>query len=213
MSGPGRALTLLFFFLLVSACARRVPETVAEPAAGVNVRPTGLVDVAALDSAAAARRRALTEAGVRVARNEAGYYVDVLEARARQLSSEGFQIERRDGTLTLRLGASAAFPVGSARLSEPARQSLALVARVLRHYSASLVTVFGHTDDSGDASSNQLLSEQRALAVLHALTDGGVAPQRLLAVGMGSREPLAPNTTAAGRERNRRVELRVEVVQ
>lgn len=203
----------LAVWLLLSACARRAPETVAEPAAGVDARPSGLVDIAELDSAVAARRLSLTVAGSRVAREEAGYYVDVLEARVRQLSSEGFQIERRDGLLILRLGAAEAFAVGSARLSERARQSLTLVAQVLRDYSASLVTVFGHTDDSGNASSNQLLSEHRALAVVHALADGGIAAQRLLAVGMGSREPLAPNATAAGREQNRRVELRVEVVQ
>lgn len=210
MRGRGASVALL---LLLTACAPQVPETLAEPASGVDARPAGLVSVAELDSAVAARRLSLTVAGSRVSQDASGYYVDVLEARVRQLGSEGFQIERRDRTLTLRLGASGAFTVGSARLSEPARESLALVADVLRDYSASLVTVLGYTDDSGDASGNQLLSEQRALAVLHALRVNGIAAPRLLAVGMGSREPLASNATVEGRERNRRVELRVEVVQ
>lgn len=176
-------------------------------------RPTGLVLDAEVDSAVASRRARLALAGDGVAEREIGYYVDVQEARLRQIGGTSLQVLRDGQTLTLRLAARYAFEVGSAQLSDSARAMVSQVARVLGDYRSSVVSVFGHTDDSGDAAGNQRLSEQRALAVMRQLVDGGVASNRVLAVGLGSRRPLGENSTPAGREANRRVELRIEVVR
>lgn len=203
---------MLAVLMLCAACAKRGPETESTPAPA-RVRETGLVDAAALDSALAARRLALIVSGDRVPNDEVGYYVDIQEARFRQLGISALQIERRGEALSLRLGSASVFAVGSARLSDSARVHLAAIARVLRDYGSSLVTVYGHTDDSGNPVSNQSLSEQRALAVLQGLVSAGVSSRRVVAVGLGSSQPLTSNATAAGRDENRRVELRVLIVQ
>jgi outer membrane protein OmpA-like peptidoglycan-associated protein len=69
------------------------------------------------------------------------------------------------------------------------------------------VNIVGHTSDEGADAYNQTLSEQRAQAVLAYLTSHGIAAGRLTAKGMGETQPLAENTTEAGREKNRRVEF------
>jgi peptidoglycan-associated lipoprotein len=67
--------------------------------------------------------------------------------------------------------------------------------------------VQGHTDNAGTLAHNQTLSEDRARAVVGALTQGGIAADRLAAAGFGQTRPVAPNATDAGRAQNRRVEL------
>jgi OmpA-OmpF porin, OOP family len=71
------------------------------------------------------------------------------------------------------------------------------------------VRVEGHTDNTGAASYNQSLSEARAKAVTTALESRGVSAERLVAVGLGQTQPIAENTSNAGRARNRRIEFRI----
>lgn len=65
----------------------------------------------------------------------------------------------------------------------------------------------GHTDGQGEAAANQALSARRASAVLAALAAGGVPKARMQSTGLGESSPIADDTTAAGRARNRRVEI------
>ena len=67
--------------------------------------------------------------------------------------------------------------------------------------------VQGHCDNTGSAATNDKLSQQRAEAIKAKLQEMGIAADRLTAVGKGSREPIADNSTADGRAKNRRVEF------
>lgn len=67
--------------------------------------------------------------------------------------------------------------------------------------------VQGHTDNTGNAASNQTLSEQRAKAIVSKMVEMGIASNRLTAVGKGQTSPLADNSSDEGRAKNRRVEF------
>ncbi len=102
------------------------------------------------------------------------------------------------------------FSNGNAELNAAAKQVLDTVARALQGVTSLRIEVGGHTDSQGSAQSNQRLSELRAAAVKAYLEDQGV-PAGLLSVrGYGETQPIADNSSAAGREANRRVELIIQ---
>jgi outer membrane protein OmpA-like peptidoglycan-associated protein len=78
---------------------------------------------------------------------------------------------------------------------------------LIRHPEITRVEVQGHTDNSGTAEHNRVLSDARASAVRLWLVQHGVAAERLVARGYGQDNPLTSNATAADRARNRRVQF------
>lgn len=81
------------------------------------------------------------------------------------------------------------------------------------HYQNYQVTIEGHTDNRGPVRLNQRLSEQRAVSVKQYLVQRfSINAERLATQGYGPQKPLAPNTTEAGRQKNRRIEI-ANVVQ
>ncbi|HET6435846.1 MAG TPA: OmpA family protein [Xanthomonadaceae bacterium] len=101
-----------------------------------------------------------------------------------------------------------AFASGSARLSGGASASLRALAAYLGQSKAA-IRVDAYTDSQGEEDANLALSRRRAEAVRQALVAGGVAAGRIQAEGRGEADPVADNTTAIGRARNRRVEIAV----
>ena len=81
------------------------------------------------------------------------------------------------------------------------------VTKVLKDHSALRVRIEGHTDSKGKAEHNKKLSLDRANAVRDYLVKAGIDAGRLEAEGYGAEQPLDTNKTAAGREKNRRVEF------
>ena len=101
------------------------------------------------------------------------------------------------------------FETGSARLKPESREQLQNMAAILKAYPAVNLKIGGYTDNTGNAASNKKLSQQRADAAMAELTKLGVDKTRLEAEGYGQEIPIADNSTAEGRQKNRRTSVRV----
>ena len=99
------------------------------------------------------------------------------------------------------------FETGSARLLSTSHAVLDQVAASLLAYPDVRIEIAGYTDNTGSARTNTRLSAERARTVQDYLQQRGVSAQRMRAAGYGPADPVASNATAAGRARNRRVEL------
>ncbi len=102
------------------------------------------------------------------------------------------------------------FDTGSARLRSDAGHNLDQLVGFLNQYPDHRLLIEGHTDNVGTAAYNKGLSQERAEAVSQYLTQRGITSHRLSVAGIGLQRPVGSNSTAAGRQQNRRVEVVIE---
>ena len=114
-----------------------------------------------------------------------------------------------DNQLKLEIPSDISFDTGSADIKSNVRPILDKFAASLVNNPATTVSIVGHTDSSGTDAINTPLSVQRAAHTRDYLVGKGVAAGRFMIEGRGSREPVAPNDTAANKAKNRRVEIYV----
>ncbi len=100
------------------------------------------------------------------------------------------------------------FASGKATLTEESLPVLDETANSLILDRSAIVEIRGYTDNVGKAEDNQLLSERRAEAVRRYLISKGITADRITAIGFGERYPIADNSTAEGRAKNRRIEFK-----
>lgn len=99
------------------------------------------------------------------------------------------------------------FGVDSSTLSANARNALTRFAQNMNANPDTDIKIIGHTDSTGRHAYNMTLSEKRAQSVVNFLRSQNVAATRMISLGMGPDQPVAENSTAAGRAQNRRVEV------
>lgn len=102
------------------------------------------------------------------------------------------------------------FDVGKYTIQKTSYPELNKVRDLLKSNPNMVIEISGHTDNTGDPAANLKLSEQRAKAVVEYLVSKGVPALQLEYKGYGSSKPIADNSTASGRQKNRRTEFEIK---
>ncbi|MEX2327244.1 MAG: OmpA family protein, partial [Pseudomonadales bacterium] len=134
------------------------------------------------------------------------------EAAKLRRQIEELKARETDRGLVLTLG-DVLFDTNKSELKAGATSNLSKLVAFLNDYPERTVEIEGHTDNTGDAAYNQALSQRRADAVRNWLMQQGINSERLTASGKGMIVPIEDNSSAIGRQMNRRVEVIIASVQ
>ena len=146
---------------------------------------------------------------------------DIQKQFAKMIDTGQLRVSARHGELVVSLPSEVLFNSGSAELSKTGEYAVVEVAAVLKKLADRHFLVVGHTDNqdfakpktgSAEAAAcvpkdNWQLSTERALTVTRVLVTAGMKQENLIAAGVGDHDPIASNTTAEGRQKNRRIEI------
>lgn len=138
-----------------------------------------------------------------------------MDQQAKELSQtiKGAKVERVGEGIQVTFDSGLLFAFDSDQIQPAAGTNLTELATSLKRYPESQLLIVGHTDNVGDDSYNQALSQRRANSAATYLAAQGVASTRLTASGKGEAEPVTTNDTDAGRQQNRRVEVAIYASQ
>lgn len=139
-----------------------------------------------------------------------GAYMDKQEQELNQeLKGSGVEVQRQGDNINLNMPGGITFDTAKANIKPNFNPVLNDIANVMVKYPETRIEVQGHTDSVGSNEDNLRLSQLRAQSVSSALLSRGVASGRINTVGYGESMPVASNDTPAGREMNRRVEIKI----
>ncbi len=134
-----------------------------------------------------------------------------MDQKAKEIQAKvpGATVTRVGEGLVVTFESGLLFNFDSDQLRGEAKANLDNLASSLTNFGDSNLLLVGHTDSVGTSSYNQGLSERRSRAVAVYLMSRGVASTRIRTAGRGETEPIASNSTDAGRQQNRRVEVAI----
>jgi len=182
----------------------------AELTAAREAQQKTAAEIAAQQAAVkAAAEQAALQAKEQAAREEAARAqaaTAALRAQLLQQLNEVLQTTDTPRGLVVNM-ADVLFETGKYALSQDAQLKLAKLSGIIQAHPGLNLAIEGHTDTTGSEDFNMKLSQQRADTVREFLISQGMSPDTITARGMGQDNPLADNSTAAGRKLNRRVEI------
>ena len=133
---------------------------------------------------------------------------DSMDKQANELrKSLAAKIERIGEGILITFNNGLLFDTNSSYLREESKENLQALGKILSNYADTHVVIEGHTDSTGEDKYNQWLSEKRSNSVKAYLASNGVLETRMKTLGYGESKALQENSTAEGRQANRRVEV------
>jgi len=138
---------------------------------------------------------------------------DAISAALVNFEGNGLTVEQRDGKVYVSMENKLLFDSGSWAVNSRGREAVVQLGKVLAQNKEIAVLIEGHTDDvpyggSGNIKDNWDLSTKRATAIVNILTqNSGIPKDNLTAAGRGEYAPVAQNSNADGRSKNRRIEV------
>jgi outer membrane protein OmpA-like peptidoglycan-associated protein len=134
-----------------------------------------------------------------------------MDQQAKEIKQQipGAVVERVGEGIQVTFDSGLLFDYDSDRIKPAAAENLRNLAQSLNNYPNTDLVIVGHTDNAGSDNYNADLSQRRSRAAANYLASLGVSPSRLKTYGRGENEPVAENTTDAGRQQNRRVEVAI----
>ena len=139
-----------------------------------------------------------------------GNYMDQQEEAFREeLSGSGIDVIREGDNIRLVMPSNITFATNQSYISAGFHSTLNDIAVVLIKFDKTLLSIEGHTDNTGSASYNQTLSTKRAQSVKNYLVNKNIMDSRLKVTGYGESMPLTDNSTDKNRSLNRRVEVQI----
>ena len=144
-------------------------------------------------------------------------YDQLNQTMSSEIGSQQMHIERLQNAIKVTVNDQLLFPSGEWQMPVPAQQIIAKMVPILAPMQQTKIMVNGYTDNvlirpqliRQGITSNLVLSQKRADNVMNFMTSQGVNPNLVSAQGFGDADPVAPNTSAAGRAQNRRVVITI----
>lgn len=133
-----------------------------------------------------------------------------LDKQAEELAAIA-ETRRTDNGIVTKLQGDILFASGKYELKQDAVMSISQIGEIIRKYPEDRLRVIGHTDTDGSNELNAKLSQQRAESVRQLLVRSGVPSEYIQTYGMGEAQPVASNSSAEGKQLNRRVEIEISV--
>lgn len=141
---------------------------------------------------------------------QTGYGAAIDRVAVVLLADGPLKVTENEREIQVSLGAEVLFNTGESTLRPQATAALGQLAELIRDHPELPIAIEGHTDSVGTRAYNARLSLARAEAVKQWLAANGAVPEgRMTTRGLGPTEPVAPNSTAEGRQQNRRVDVRL----
>jgi len=151
---------------------------------------------------------------IAAARGQQQEYQKLLGGLSSEVEKGKLEVKQYKNMLSVDLADEIFFDSGRATLKPEGKKLLKKVGEALKGYNDKIIRVVGHTDNKpvpksmhATFPSNWELSVLRATTVVRLLQEAGVPPESMIASGRGEYDPMAPNDTAEGRQKNRRIAI------